>query len=87
MVDDDMAASRHSHAADDRRSGIPRVMDTGSRSGIRCFARGLPRSDDPVLASDVQVGPPQTGEEDEVRFALTSEAGHNLPARIWLRFR
>ena len=32
---------------------------------------------DPVLASDVQVGPPNTGEEDEVRFALTSEAGLN----------
>jgi NhaP-type Na+/H+ or K+/H+ antiporter len=32
---------------------------------------------DPVLASDVQVGPPQTGEEDEVRFGLTSEAGLN----------
>jgi NhaP-type Na+/H+ or K+/H+ antiporter len=32
---------------------------------------------DPVLASDVQVGPPDTGEEDEVRFALTSEAGLN----------
>lgn len=32
---------------------------------------------DPVLASDVQVGPPKTGEEDEVRFALTSEAGLN----------
>ncbi|WP_210486900.1 cation:proton antiporter [Microvirga antarctica] len=32
---------------------------------------------DPVLASDVQVGPPQTGEEDETRFALTSEAGLN----------
>ena len=32
---------------------------------------------DPVLASDVQVGPPQTGEEDTVRFALTSEAGLN----------
>ena len=32
---------------------------------------------DPVLASDVQVGPPQSGEEDEVRFALTSEAGLN----------
>lgn len=32
---------------------------------------------DPVLASDVQVGPPRTGEEDEVRFALTSEAGLN----------
>lgn len=32
---------------------------------------------DPVLASDVQVGPPGTGEEDEVRFSLTSEAGLN----------
>lgn len=32
---------------------------------------------DPVLASDVQVGPPKTGDEDEVRFALTSEAGLN----------
>ena len=32
---------------------------------------------DPVLASDVQVGPPRTGEEDEVRFGLTSEAGMN----------
>lgn len=32
---------------------------------------------DPVLASDIQVGPPRTGEEDEVRFSLTSEAGLN----------
>jgi NhaP-type Na+/H+ or K+/H+ antiporter len=32
---------------------------------------------DPVLASDVQVGPPNSGEEDEARFALTSEAGLN----------
>lgn len=32
---------------------------------------------DPVLASDVQVGPPGVGDEDEVRFALTSEAGLN----------
>jgi sodium/hydrogen antiporter len=32
---------------------------------------------DPVLASDVQVGPPQSGEESDVRFALTSEAGLN----------
>ncbi|ASW04741.1 sodium:proton antiporter [Rhizobium sp. 11515TR] len=32
---------------------------------------------DPVLASDVQVGPPQTGEKDDIRFALTSEAGLN----------
>ncbi|MFC0410865.1 cation:proton antiporter [Roseomonas elaeocarpi] len=32
---------------------------------------------DPVLASDVQTGPPGQGEEGEVRFALTSEAGLN----------
>lgn len=32
---------------------------------------------DPVLASDVQVGPPKSGQEDEVRFGLTSEAGVN----------
>lgn len=32
---------------------------------------------DPVLAADVQVGPPRSGEEDEVRFGLTSEAGLN----------
>ncbi|MHA6721894.1 cation:proton antiporter [Sphingomonas sp. RS2018] len=32
---------------------------------------------DPVLAADVQVGPPRTGDEDDVRFGLTSEAGLN----------
>jgi sodium/hydrogen antiporter len=32
---------------------------------------------DPVLAADVQVGPPLSGDEDEVRFGLTSEAGLN----------
>jgi NhaP-type Na+/H+ or K+/H+ antiporter len=32
---------------------------------------------DPVLAADVQVGAPGEGEEDRVRFALTSEAGLN----------
>jgi len=32
---------------------------------------------DPVLASDVQVGPPSEGQEDAVRFGLTSEAGLN----------
>jgi len=32
---------------------------------------------DPVLASDVEVGPPGKGEEGEVRFGLTSEAGLN----------
>ncbi|MGH8086487.1 MAG: cation:proton antiporter [Lysobacter sp.] len=32
---------------------------------------------DPVLAADVQVGGPEEGEEDAVRFSLTSEAGLN----------
>lgn len=32
---------------------------------------------DPVLASDVQVGTPNEGEEDAVRFGLTAEAGFN----------
>jgi NhaP-type Na+/H+ or K+/H+ antiporter len=32
---------------------------------------------DPVLAGDVQVGPPLEGKEDPVRFTLTAEAGLN----------
>lgn len=32
---------------------------------------------DPVLASDVQTGPPRSGESNEVRFNLTAEAGLN----------
>ncbi len=32
---------------------------------------------DPVLAADVQVGPPQEGAEPPVRFTLTTEAGLN----------
>jgi NhaP-type Na+/H+ or K+/H+ antiporter len=32
---------------------------------------------DPVLAANVQVGPPQEGQEDPVRFVLTTEAGLN----------
>jgi sodium/hydrogen antiporter len=32
---------------------------------------------DPVLAEQVQVGPPHEKEEDEVRFSLTAEAGLN----------
>jgi sodium/hydrogen antiporter len=32
---------------------------------------------DPVLASDVQVGPPHEEEQDNVKFALTAEAGMN----------
>lgn len=32
---------------------------------------------DPVLASDVQVGPPQEESQDKVKFSLTAEAGMN----------
>ena len=32
---------------------------------------------DPVLAGQVEVGPPGSGEEREIRFALTTEAGVN----------
>jgi NhaP-type Na+/H+ or K+/H+ antiporter len=32
---------------------------------------------DPVLAGDIQVGPPQAGREHPARFALTTEAGLN----------
>lgn len=32
---------------------------------------------DPVLAADVQTGPPRSGEDSEVRFHLTAEAGLN----------
>ena len=32
---------------------------------------------DPVLASDVQVGPPNAGRKSETKFALTAEAGLN----------
>lgn len=49
------------------------ILGLGAASALLLGACLAPT--DPVLASDVQVGPPQTGEEDEVRFALTSEAG------------
>ncbi|MBB3135325.1 NhaP-type Na+/H+ or K+/H+ antiporter [Rhizobium pisi] len=51
------------------------ILGLGAASALLLGACLAPT--DPVLASDVQVGPPQTGEEDEVRFALTSEAGLN----------
>ncbi|NEJ82155.1 sodium:proton antiporter [Rhizobium leguminosarum] len=51
------------------------ILGLGAASALLLGACLAPT--DPVLASDVQVGPPQTGEEDEVRIALTSEAGLN----------
>ena len=51
------------------------VLGLGAAAAVLLGALLAPT--DPVLASDVQVGPPRSGEEDEVRFALTSEAGLN----------
>lgn len=51
------------------------ILDLNIASALLLGAALAPT--DPVLASDVQVGPPKTGVEDEVRFALTSEAGLN----------
>jgi hypothetical protein len=50
------------------------LLGLGAASALLLGAALAPT--DPVLASSVQVGPPQVVEEDEVRFALTSEARH-----------
>ncbi len=52
-----------------------RVLGLSAASALLLGASLAPT--DPVLAADVQVGPPQAGEEDDIRFALTSEAGLN----------
>ncbi|MDP1865507.1 sodium:proton antiporter [Bradyrhizobium sp.] len=51
------------------------ILDLGVATALVMAAALAPT--DPVLASDVQVGPPKSGEEDDTRFALTSEAGLN----------
>jgi len=51
------------------------VLGLGAAAALLLGAALAPT--DPVLASDVQVGPPQSGKEDEVRFTLTAEAGLN----------
>lgn len=54
------------------------LLGLGAASALLLGAALAPT--DPVLASDVQVGPPRSGkdgQEDELRFALTSEAGLN----------
>jgi sodium/hydrogen antiporter len=60
---------------------IAAIMLLGAWAGLPLVAALLLGASlaptDPVLASDVQVGPPKTGQEDEVRFGLTSEAGLN----------
>lgn len=71
-----------------RLIGITMPLSILAITGLASWAMGLPLAialllaaslapTDPVLASDVQVGPPKTGQEDEVRFGLTSEAGLN----------
>jgi sodium/hydrogen antiporter len=71
-----------------RLLGITMLLSIGGITLLGWFVLGLPISSalllgallaptDPVLAADVQVGPPGSGEEDEVRFSLTSEAGLN----------
>jgi sodium/hydrogen antiporter len=51
------------------------MLGLGAASALLLAAALAPT--DPVLASDVQVGPPKSGEEDDTRFSLTSEAGLN----------
>ena len=71
-----------------RLIGIAMPLSILVITGLASWALGLPLAialllaaslapTDPVLAADVQVGPPKSGEEDEVRFGLTSEAGVN----------
>jgi len=51
------------------------VLGLGAAAALLLGAALAPT--DPVLAADVQVGPPRSGEEDEVRLTLTAEAGLN----------
>lgn len=71
-----------------RLLGPTMLLTIAAITGIGVWLLGLPlplaillgavmAPTDPVLAADVQVGPPRSGEEDEVRFGLTSEAGLN----------
>ncbi|MBJ6123279.1 cation:proton antiporter [Sphingomonas mollis] len=71
-----------------RLLGITMPLGIVAITVVTAFGMGLPWAialllaaslapTDPVLASDIQVGPPKTGDEDEVRFGLTSEAGLN----------
>ncbi|MCO4755135.1 MAG: cation:proton antiporter [Bacteriovoracaceae bacterium] len=71
-----------------RLVGIYMLLSACALSSVSYFLLGLPLSaalllgavtapTDPVLASDVQVGPPNSTPSDEVRFSLTAEAGLN----------
>ena len=54
-----------------------RSMVLTSTPASRSQAAGEATPIDPVLAADVQVGPPSSGPGDKVRASLTSEAGLN----------
>ena len=86
-----MASARHRHAGDDRRS-LRRRLGGGVGACHRGLFGAVVAPTDPVLAADVHVGEPsvegqpvgdevvvvaEAHDEDEVRFALTSEAGLN----------
>ncbi|WP_035639185.1 cation:proton antiporter [Bradyrhizobium sp. ORS 375] len=71
-----------------RLLGLVMPLSIGAIATLSYFLLGLPAGlslllgaalapTDPVLASEYAAGPPGTGEEDETRFALTSEAGLN----------
>ncbi|MHB0775841.1 cation:proton antiporter [Halomonas sp. WWR20] len=75
-------------ASTGRLLGITMPLSIAAIAGLAAYSLGLPwetavligavlAPTDPVLAADVQVGPPRSGPGDEVRFSLTSEAGLN----------
>lgn len=53
------------------------VLLMGLSAGAAVALAAVLSPTDPVLASDVQVGPPGEADEPEPRFALTAEAGFN----------
>lgn len=57
-------------------AGLSMLVMGLSAGAAVAFAAALAPTD-PVLASDVQVGPPGEAEEPEPKFALTAEAGFN----------
>lgn len=71
-----------------RLLGITMPLTIAATAALGALALGLPWATalllgaviaptDPVLAADVQVGPPRSGPSDSVRHSLTSEAGLN----------
>ena len=80
-VEPDLAAARHHDAAVHR--GVALLgWGAGLAPAAALLLGAVLAPTDPVLASDVQVAGPQTGdhevdEADELRFTLTSEAGLN----------